>query len=134
MRHMATASALAGALVAHRDEHGLSQKKLAARVGVSQNAVQRWEQGGSVRPSHIPALARELGVDPARIRSMCFADTDVEDEQDISDRLLRIESRNEEIAGQIDTLVAQFAGLQEQLEMLVGGGDDEIEDGDPRRN
>ena len=79
-------TALADALEAHRARHGLSQKALAARLGVSQNAVLRWENGGNVSAVNTPSLAKELGIDPADIAKMSFTGGD--DDGDIETRLL----------------------------------------------
>lgn len=63
-------AALSGALPALcrrvrflREKRGLEQKELAARLGVTANAVSNWENGRS-RPdlNLLPALGRELGV------------------------------------------------------------------------
>lgn len=49
----------------YRNELGIEQKELAARLGVNKNAVSNWERGRS-RPDFnlIPALCRELSVTP----------------------------------------------------------------------
>ena len=40
---------LSAKITAQRKAHGLSQEELADRLGVSRQAVSRWEQGGSLR-------------------------------------------------------------------------------------
>lgn len=59
----AVADAVSVWLVAYRAEHGLSQRALAARVGMKQTAVARLEQG-DVEPklSTLLRLARALGT------------------------------------------------------------------------
>ncbi|MBX9034013.1 helix-turn-helix domain-containing protein [Gordonibacter massiliensis (ex Traore et al. 2017)] len=53
-----------GALIRSlREERGLTQLQLAARVGVSDKAVSKWERGGGCPDvSLLPALADELGT------------------------------------------------------------------------
>lgn len=53
-----------GALIRSlREERGLTQLQLAARVGVSDKAVSKWERGGGCPDvSLLPALADELGA------------------------------------------------------------------------
>jgi transcriptional regulator with XRE-family HTH domain len=52
----------------------LTQKELAAKVGVSYQTIQGWESGG-VRPRlrQIPKLAEALNVDPAELATMLKA-------------------------------------------------------------
>lgn len=59
----AVADAVSVWLVGYRAEHGLSQRELAARVGMAQTAIARLEQG-DVEPklSTLLRLARALGT------------------------------------------------------------------------
>ncbi len=58
-------------LRALRRQRFLTQKELAARVGVSYQTVQTWE-GGTATPRlrYIPKLAEALGLDPAALLEM----------------------------------------------------------------
>ena len=50
-------------ILAHRKRMGLSQEELAARLGVSRQAVSKWELGTSTPdPSNIVALAKLFGI------------------------------------------------------------------------
>lgn len=61
-------SALAAAIERVREERGLSQKELAARAGVTPEAVSRYESGQRVpRGRYLAALAMALGVEPAAL-------------------------------------------------------------------
>jgi transcriptional regulator with XRE-family HTH domain len=64
-------SALAETLRVRREEVGLSQAQLAARIGVGQQAVSRWERGEAVpRPARVVALADALALDPAALHRL----------------------------------------------------------------
>ena len=61
------------ALRALREQRRLSQEQLAERVGVTRQAIGRWEDGGGIEMKHLPLLAKALRVrvealfqDPAR--------------------------------------------------------------------
>ncbi len=58
-------------LKALRRRRFLTQKELAARVGVSYQTIQSWE-GGKARPRlrHIPKLAEALGLEPEALMIM----------------------------------------------------------------
>ena len=45
-----------------RKEKGMKQEELAAIVGVSPQAVSKWEQGGMPDAALLPAIADALGV------------------------------------------------------------------------
>lgn len=49
-------------LKALREARALSQEKLADLVGVTRQAIGRWEDGGGVEMKHLPLLAKALGV------------------------------------------------------------------------
>ena len=58
-------------LRALRRQRFLTQKELAARVGVSYQTVQTWESGTATpRLRHIPKLAEVLGLEPAELLKM----------------------------------------------------------------
>jgi transcriptional regulator with XRE-family HTH domain len=64
-------SALAETLRVRREEVGLSQAQLAARIGVGQQAVSRWERGEAVpRPARVVALAEVLGLEAAALHRL----------------------------------------------------------------
>jgi transcriptional regulator with XRE-family HTH domain len=49
----------------------LTQKELAAKVGVSYQTIQSWESGGvQPRLRHIPKLAEVLGLEPEQLLDM----------------------------------------------------------------
>jgi len=50
-----------------RKELGLSQRALAAKVGVHASAVAHWEGGGGIEFERYPALARALEADLAAL-------------------------------------------------------------------
>lgn len=52
---------------AKRAEHGLSQAALARAIGVSRQAVTRWETGGWPRPEHVGPLVAALGITDAEV-------------------------------------------------------------------
>jgi transcriptional regulator with XRE-family HTH domain len=55
-------------LRARREELRLNQRDLAARLGVKQQTVSRWESGIAVpRPDRVTQLASVLGVDRGRL-------------------------------------------------------------------
>ena len=55
---------IANRLVQLRKAHGLSQEELAARLGLSRQAVSKWERGaGCPDISMLPELGRTLGAD-----------------------------------------------------------------------
>lgn len=58
-------------LKALRRRRFLTQKELAARVGVSYQTIQAWESG-KARPRlrHIPTLAEVLGIEPSALLEM----------------------------------------------------------------
>lgn len=52
-----------------REELGFDQGELAAKLGVSQQTVSRWEKGLALpRPVRVRQLAEALGVDAARLQ------------------------------------------------------------------
>ena len=56
---------------------GLSQKELAARLGVSDKAVSKWERGcGAPDIELLPALSAALGVDTTALLSGALAEND----------------------------------------------------------
>ena len=72
-------SALAETLRVRREEVGLSQAQLAARIGVGQQAVSRWERGEAVpRPARVLALADALNLDAAGLHRLAGYLTDAE--------------------------------------------------------
>jgi transcriptional regulator with XRE-family HTH domain len=55
-------------LRARREEMRLNQRDLAARLGVKQQTVSRWESGIAVpRPDRVTQLAGVLGIDRGRL-------------------------------------------------------------------
>ena len=61
-------------LKALRRRQHLSQKELAALVGVSHQAIEQWEAGTTQpRRAHIPKLAEALGVDAGRLPALLRA-------------------------------------------------------------
>lgn len=57
------ANDLASTIAAAREKKGMNQSELARAVGVSPQAVQKWEAGASVpRPSKLKAIAGVLGI------------------------------------------------------------------------
>lgn len=57
-------SLLGETLKVRREEHGLGQEQVAARLGVTQQTISRWEKGLAVpRPSRVVQLAELLEVD-----------------------------------------------------------------------
>lgn len=58
---------LGGRLRRYRRAAGLSQDSLAALTGTTQTMIQKIENGRSLRPRELDALARVLGVNPAYI-------------------------------------------------------------------
>ena len=58
-------------LVAARKAAGLSQERLAERMGVERSTVQRWEAGHSTpQPGHRPELATVLGMSDAKLAEL----------------------------------------------------------------
>lgn len=56
-----------------REAKGMNQSELARAVGVTPQAVQKWEGGASTpRPSKIADIAAALGVDPAALMAAIF--------------------------------------------------------------
>ena len=56
------ANVLSGRIVELRKERGLTQEQLGQLVGVSAQAVSKWEKGGAPDVELLPALADRLGV------------------------------------------------------------------------
>jgi phage repressor protein C with HTH and peptisase S24 domain/DNA-binding XRE family transcriptional regulator len=50
-----------------RQDHGLSQPQLARQLGVTQQAVQQLEAGGTKQPRYLLRLARLMEVDPGAL-------------------------------------------------------------------
>jgi transcriptional regulator with XRE-family HTH domain len=58
-----------------REAKGLSLRSLAARAGVSQVAIWKWERGGSrPGPRFIPSLAKALEVSTLALRTLAAKD------------------------------------------------------------
>lgn len=55
-------NSIGDAIAAARKKQGLSQTDLARRVGVTPQAVQKWEAGGGPRGSRLNAVAQALGL------------------------------------------------------------------------
>lgn len=66
-----------GALIARlRAERGLTQKALAAQLGVGDKAVSKWETGrGLPDPSVLPHLAKALGAELCGLLAGCLPET-----------------------------------------------------------
>ncbi len=47
-----------------REAQGLSQKEVGAFAGLTKGAVSQWENGGSIRPENLFAIAERLKVSP----------------------------------------------------------------------
>ena len=56
------ANELSGRIAALRKERGLTQEQLGNMVGVSAQAVSKWEKGGTPDVELLPILSRQLGV------------------------------------------------------------------------
>ena len=56
------ANELSGRIAALRKERGLTQEQLGNMVGVSSQAVSKWEKGGTPDVELLPILSRQLGV------------------------------------------------------------------------
>jgi SOS-response transcriptional repressor LexA len=50
-------------IAAERENKGISQSELARALGISPQAVQKWEDGGRPRFARLPTIADALGVD-----------------------------------------------------------------------
>ena len=71
VRHHARVSLLGESMKIRREELRLGQGALAAKLGVSQQTVSRWEQGLAVpRPSRIPELADCLQLPAERLHQL----------------------------------------------------------------
>ena len=55
-------SILSERIAALRKERGLTQEQLGKMVGVSSQAVGKWEKGGTPDVELLPILSRQLGV------------------------------------------------------------------------
>lgn len=68
-------SASIGAVIARaREAKGLNQSELAREIGVSPQAVQKWEAGSSSpRPSKVAQIAQVLGIEPMALLPVPFA-------------------------------------------------------------
>lgn len=61
----------AEAIRIRREELGLGQKTLADKIGVTQQAVSRWERALALpRPAKVIALAQTLELDPKRLHRL----------------------------------------------------------------
>ncbi|MGH3829622.1 MAG: helix-turn-helix domain-containing protein [Pseudonocardiaceae bacterium] len=70
-------------LVAARKAAGLSQERLAERMGVERSTVQRWEAGHSTpQPGHRPELASVLGIPHDKLAEL-LADQPCSDNQQV---------------------------------------------------
>ena len=56
------ANELSEQIAALRKERGLTQEQLGNLVGVSAQAVSKWEKGGTPDVELLPILSRQLGV------------------------------------------------------------------------
>lgn len=83
------------ALERWRQGAGLSQPELGAKLGVSQQAVSRWESGEAISLKHVVAIGRLLSVPPYELGVALLgeerADADL-DLRSLAERLSRLEA------------------------------------------
>lgn len=76
-------SALAEAVIRKRQADGLTQKELAARVGVDQRTISNYEQGHFPRTAdEILRVTRKIGLDEADVRRLLFKAWKIEEKPD----------------------------------------------------
>lgn len=75
-----------------REAKGMNQSELARAVGVSPQAVQKWEGGSSTpRPTKIPLLAGALGISPRELLPS-FLTLNYDETIDLALKTLRVEA------------------------------------------
>lgn len=102
-------------------EARLTQEELGDLVGVSKFAVGKWEQGKSMMPSHLAALARELG----KTREHILTGEESELGEPVEDRLDELERRGSrldaDLSRRLDQQQEQLDAIQALVEVLAAG-------------
>ncbi|WP_082818945.1 helix-turn-helix domain-containing protein [Cupriavidus nantongensis] len=82
-----TPSSIGEAIARAREARGLNQSELARQLGVTPQAVQKWESNTtSPRPAKVALIARVLGIDPRILLPIGFELTQTPGEEAPSDR------------------------------------------------
>ncbi len=102
---------LSGRIAALRKERGLTQEQLGKMVGVSSQAVGKWEKGGAPDVELLPLLADKLGVTVDALFGL-EGGSKINVEQTVSSWLYSLQAQE---SGFAEKLRGVFAGKQKML-------------------
>lgn len=103
-------SATLGELVRRRRKaKALSQEDLAEQFGVHQATITKWERGARIGTTHLPGLAKFLGMPLAEVLRMYHGSDDVSFEKSVEEILQSTTSTRAQL-DQMQALLGQIDG------------------------